>query len=717
MKIYKLNKKTAFTLMEIGLSLLIISILLMLSIPLITKQMKKTEEYNYYLAYKTVEKIGSQIVAFGDPEGDIPSVVYYDMNELSPLVMRDFIAEKTNALKSIFIPKAYAQKTSEIVAFPSYEYDYMRVCLGNPNVVKDYDIYAGNTWTLDEVQNTLNQKFCDLYSQDMITKHFKCNKASLTYQTIYDLLKTTTYNASEYCSWLATQCGGTADYKVIDIAEQTYETNQAAYGQCRVMINDPDKNAPIVNLTENSNTENAKTLECEDYGYVGMTNTASGPNIACVCDNSHPLAALNNSKVCCAAPESALLSPYAKKNGLCVYCSFGAYNEKTEACCPAHSYYSESAGHCVCAEGYAPDVVSAPTACSRNASSCPAGSHLEDNVCKSNSPIISAERFCKLLAYNWNVSTSNCSNFTKKDNIYYNAELFNKITASSTPYLSSKAVVGAFNNVEPNIIFSNGLKLWILGDKSASIAGLSFNPDDYEPDVNTCYVTTDASPTCGAPKFYSKIDDKCFAIVQGNGSLKLGDARNCSASVDFADLIHQFEGYSYLQDPRTYAVNGFTVFVDITGSKDDDADGGGGTMWKDVFPFFISANGHVYPAYPMNAAKAKAPDGEGGEGGKTYDSASLYQGGNSSLLSTDVFYYDIVNGKRKKISVYSSIPYARAMCFSMELSAFTPYCQNIGSKFRKGKLYDSVDKFVYSEDNPCWKHKCFVHIKRKVKFL
>lgn len=711
----KNNKKTAFTLMEIGLSLLIISILLMLCIPLITKQMKKTEEYNYYLAYKTVEKIGSQIVAFGDPEGDIPTVVY-DSNQLFPLVMRDMIAQKVSNLKNIFTPVAYAQKTSEIVAFPSYEYDYMRVCLGNPNVVKDYDIYAGNTWTLDEVQNTLNQRFCDLYTNDLISKHFKCNKDSVSFETVYNLLKVTPYNAAEYCSWLATQCGGTSDYRVIDVAEQTSQTNQAAYGQCRVMINDPDKDLPIVNLTESSNTENGKVMECEDYGYVGMTNSASGSNIACICDDLHPVVALNNTKVCCATPEDATLSPYAKKNGSCAYCMFGRYNEKTESCCPAHSFYSESAGHCVCEEGYAPNNAAAPTSCSKNASSCPAGSHLEDNVCKSNSPIISAERFCKLLAYNWNVSTSNCSTFTQSGDIYYNSELFNKITAGSTPYLSSKAVVGAFNQVEPNIIFANGLKLWILGDKAASIAGLSFNPDGYTPTVNTCYITSDSSETCTEPKYYSKIDDKCFAIEPGDGALKLGDARNCSASVDFADLMHQFEGYGYLQDPRAYAINGFTVFVDITGTKDDGADGGGGTMWKDVFPFYISSNGHVYPAYPLNAAKAKA-GGEGGAGAKTYDSASLYQGGNSSLLSTDVFYYDIVNGKRKKISVYSSVPYARAMCFSMEISAFTPYCQNIGSKFRKGKLYDSIDKFVYSDDNPCWKHKCFVHIKRKVKFL
>ena len=167
-----------------------------------------------------------------------------------------------------------------------------------------------------------------------------------------------------------------------------------------------------------------------------------------------------------------------------------------------------------------------------------------------------------------------------------------------------------------------------------------------------------------------------------------------------------YEGKDYLKDSRTYAINGFTVFIDINGTKDNDELGGGGTLWKDVFPFYISSNGTVYPAYPLNAAKAS---------GEKKDSSSLFQGGNSSALSADVFYYDIVNNKRKKINVFPSIPYARAMCLSINISAYTPYCQNLGSKFRHSMT--PIDKYIYSDSNPCFKHRCFVKLKNKIKFL
>ena len=125
-------------------------------------------------------------------------------------------------------------------------------------------------------------------------------------------------------------------------------------------------------------------------------------------------------------------------------------------------------------------------------------------------------------------------------------------------------------------------------------------------------------------------------------------------------------------------------------------------MWKDVFPFYVSSNGLVYAGYPLNASKADI---------------SLYQGGNSSALSSDVYYFDIVDGVRRKQVIYSSIPYARAQCFALQVSAFTPYCQNLGTKFKGGQKYDKIDKYIYSNDNPCWKHRCYVHVKNKIKFL
>ena len=61
-------KKMGFSLMEILIAIFIVAILAMVTVPIINRQMEKTEEYSYYLAYRTVEKLSGQIVALGDPD-------------------------------------------------------------------------------------------------------------------------------------------------------------------------------------------------------------------------------------------------------------------------------------------------------------------------------------------------------------------------------------------------------------------------------------------------------------------------------------------------------------------------------------------------------------------------------------------------------------------------------------------------------------------------
>ena len=61
-------KKMGFSLMEILIAIFIVAIIAMVSVPIINKQMEKSEEYSYYLAYRTVEKMAGQIVAMGDPD-------------------------------------------------------------------------------------------------------------------------------------------------------------------------------------------------------------------------------------------------------------------------------------------------------------------------------------------------------------------------------------------------------------------------------------------------------------------------------------------------------------------------------------------------------------------------------------------------------------------------------------------------------------------------
>ena len=152
---------------------------------------------------------------------------------------------------------------------------------------------------------------------------------------------------------------------------------------------------------------------------------------------------------------------------------------------------------------------------------------------------------------------------------------------------------------------------------------------------------------------------------------------------------------NYRKDPRIYAVSGFTVFMDIDGSK------GSGTLWDDVFPFYITTDGQVYPAYPLNAA----------------DSRLKYIAGNSSYLNTDIYYYENTNNNRRKHYVERSVPLARALCLTKRISVYTPYCQNLGSNFRtKGGAYTGIENYV-NDVYPCYDKKCYVHVKNKLKFF
>ena len=714
----KIKFKSAFTLMEIGISLLIMSILIILCIPIVTNQMKKTDEYAYYAAFKTVEKMGSQIVAFGDPEGlDVDDEEdesgAFNINT-SPFTLKDYIADYANTLVKSIFPKAYAAiQTSVIVSFPSYEYDYVRVCLGNKNVQKDFDVHAGNTWTDADIQTIQNEPLCkNLFSKDdFIKKRFMCPNMLLA--AVKEKLTNTTDNANDYCNWLSHNCSGAHDcsvaanrnkkscYKYMILSQ----SSTGDYGECIISVSDPDLNYEKPVLSSNSDTSLSYSRSCLNYGFSGMIPF---PNKICSCDsNVNPVSAVNNKNVCCPTPPEGKYPYYASSSVPCLNCSYGAFNEKSKTCCPDNSYYSSSLGRCVCSEGYTPDNPDNLTVCSISDNTCPPGSHLVADKCISNIPIIKAERFCELVSYYWNVSKHSCQTFTDTEGVSYYQDLYNSITSDNTSFLSAKAVTGAFNNIEPNIVFANGLRMWILGDRSASIPGLSFNPDDFTPSLNICKLKDAPAVDCmTAPDYYCKNDNKCFTINQGLDTLKLrlGDSRNCCSTADFSDLIPKYEGDHYLRDPRTYAINGFTVFIDINGTKDNDEMGGGGTLWKDVFPFYISSNGHVYPAYPLNAAKS-------GDEESTKDSASLFQGGNSSALSADVFYYGIVDGKRKKVVAYSSIPYARALCFSMEISIYSPYCRNLGSKFRHNEVIDNP------QSAPCYNHRCFVKLKNKIKFL
>ena len=738
MKSFFSKKNKAFTLMEIGLSLLIISILIIVCIPVVVHQAKKTDEYAYFMAYKTVEKMGAQIVAFGDPEESTSqgneNVTGYNTENLNIKKYKNYVCSYADKLLKTIYPKAEAAvDTSVILSFPRYEYDYVRLCLGDPNVErndikKEVGDYAGHTYSLAEIQAIQQEEFCqslrnDL-SYDFIKKRFMCPNMTNVSEVLNILRGTDGENSIEmdaetYCTqFLPARCSGVYDcsnneyscYKKIQYGQDSGRYN---YDVCNIKIMDPDMDYERQVPNDTSDSTLSYALDCNNFGFVNMSG------IPCSCGAGYSKA-LNNSGVCCTDSIQANQYPYYKDAQTpCVYCNLGAFNELEKSCCPEHSIYSQSLQKCVCDEGYVSSNGDNGVVCNAITNNiCAAGTHLKDGVCVINTPVVKAKRFCELVAHNWNISKANCDTFTLDGGITYNSDLYNAITAENTPYLSTIGVEGAFNNIEPNIVFSNGLMMWILGDKSASIPGLSFNPDIYSPKVNACKLNSSLNKnTCtSGTNYFCQNDDKCFSIdsgaVQGEESTvsvqRLKDARTCCSSADFSDLISKYEGSDYLRDPRVYAISGFTVFIDINGTKDNDELGGGGTLWKDVFPFFITANGKAYPGYPLNAAKANS---------SSKDSSSLYQGGNSSALSADVFYYAVVNGKRRKIVAYPSVPYARALCFSLEVSGYSPYCQNLGSKYRINTSKTRLDEYIYSDDNPCYRHTCFVKLKNKIKYL
>ena len=309
------------------------------------------------------------------------------------------------------------------------------------------------------------------------------------------------------------------------------------------------------------------------------------------------------------------------------------------------------------------------------------------------------------------MSNSSCNTFSGGSNAnVYNAAL----GADGGNYLSIKSKVGAFKDLTPNIVFANGLRMWILGDKAASMPGLSATPTGAKSTQNMCQkvsLTNNNAAACvNAGGYFCKDSNNCFALAD-KANATVDDARGCCASVDLTDYItaaHSAgEPDKYKQASVAYAISGFTVFVDINGDK------GNGTLWDDVYPFYIAANGIVYPGYPLDAAKSEAAT-----------SNSLYLGGNSEKqLPVDVYYYTDSSDTRKKITAFSNVSYARAACSARKVSQYTPYCMNLGEKFTtsgiggaelKGMEYLKNDNKATSK-NPCDTYNCFVTVRRRLR--
>ena len=153
-------KRIGFTMMEVLLAVFIVGILAAVTIPIVSRQLEKSDEYSYYLAYRTVEKMAGQIVAQGDPAEDTTALNIQDdsakkqtfiaylkdkMNE-SGRPFRTFIAsiERRIVLTESYVfsklyPRASAEwmtsKPKNFVSIRSEDYDTAwlgaQVCLNN----------------------------------------------------------------------------------------------------------------------------------------------------------------------------------------------------------------------------------------------------------------------------------------------------------------------------------------------------------------------------------------------------------------------------------------------------------------------------------------------------------------------------------------------------------------------------------------------------------
>lgn len=482
---------------------------------------------------------------------------------------------------------------------------------------------------------------------------------------------------------------------------RTYRTT----GNCSLIITTSD--TPNTTVTTETWTRPTVTNTCtEAYGYYNMQNVGGNYNVVCQCSNSYPQVSENNDKVCCKAPTDSTQKMYAVSNlqsgaNACVACS-GDFNTVTSSCCPEHSVFNGA--ECECVEGFTMEG----NYCKRT--SCAKGSHYDEKneVCVNNPPIVKAENFCKTIEKDWNTESANCSTFTEKDGVKYYPGVYNaaKGTGTGNDYLSilsqkSKVDgvdIGPFHKskgLTPNIVLANGLKLWILGDKAASIPGLSYTPVAATEIQNMCkpYKNKTSAADCTAADsnaYFCSAEKHCYTMDAASLA-KMGDARNCCASTDLNNLATASPDYE--KDNRAFAVSGFTVFVDI------NADKGPGALWEDVFPFFVGSNGTVYPAYPLDAPKSAESEAN-----------SLYLGGNSvSNLAVDVYYYDTdsSNKVRKKVIAYPAVSYARGVCSAKLISQYTPYCMNLGEKYKDPN----------GTTNPCDTHRCFVAVRNKLRLF
>ncbi len=98
---------------------------------------------------------------------------------------------------------------------------------------------------------------------------------------------------------------------------------------------------------------------------------------------------------------------------------------------------------------------------------------------------------------------------------------------------------------------------------------------------------------------------------------------------------------------------GYIVYVDIDGER------GSSTLWEDVYPFYITLSGQVVPAY-------RSSDGDN------------FGGNSDEYLQTSIQYEKInANGRRSITWLDKSVSFKEGACGSGYINSSTPYCAGV----------------------------------------
>lgn len=792
-------KKNGFSLMELAIAVMIVALLTIVCIPIVKNQLSKSDEYAYYMAYRSVEKLGGQIVALGDPK-DPRYKKTSEIPDTSKIANVTNIAKNSwsKNIKSVFtnlslrfaytehfvfknlFPKSFADEPEwyDGSSISSIEYENVQraylVCQmgkfiqkgtdenGNPVKYECEDVLG----SIDNGDNTTSS-----VSKDDYFKDFAPVKGLIPSQGFLNLTKPSSDNETEndaygsalksqyrelenyiknggdfagYCAKLHNYCSGKVDNNTVEyeskkdlrvIREEADDEDDASeYSSCDSRFRYLGSSSSEVNNSTSYTRPPVKNI-CVNSPYFGMYNAGGTYALSCECQ-SGKFVTSNDDKVCCShkdnynsyAPvtkteaKTNIFNAYARAHsGLahdadahinyCRYCS-GEYNSVSDWCCPEHSFFNGTA--CECASGYEMDRNKGTSSEKCELKGCADGYRpdFKTQVCIPNPPIVKASRFCELIKEYWNIvpNSDNCNLFTEENNVNVYKNVLEAAKGNNgSGYLSINSKQGAFANLRPNIILSNGLRLWILGDKSASIPGLSYNPVGISSTQNMCrelLKSDNISPLStrelcdAAGGYFCAGESHCYTLDSAASLNKMGDARNCCASTDLSTIDYSAD---VDKDNRSFAIGGFTVFVDINGTK------GSGTLWEDVFPFYVGTNGKVYPGYPLDAPKSLDAD-----------SNSVYLAGNSvKNIPVDVYYFTSSgDSARRRVVAYSNVSYARGVCFAKLVNSHTPYCKNLGLKAKgAGTQVDKGTEAIDSASNPCSSHSCFVSVRNKLRFF